>query len=247
MQNELENKNTNITTINVQTTNVEQIIENENTVKTNIPFSQDLIDKYLKLESIKNIENNNRKSEVTDIKRVVNKRLMQVSSDIDHITDLANDLQRYNNGSAFIEAFSCKMIEQSKLQVSGVNESHKSLSFLFYKMYSQDLFDYYRYKVFCDHSIDNKELSNVYLVYFCTLKAIKNYDEAWFFLASLLNVKPIESTLYVLDSFLKIFIKEMKQFYGSEYSKLVAFLTSDFIVQVDNEPIKYRITSMLNE
>lgn len=223
------------------------LLSNESATKTNIPFSQELINNFFELQIIRKVEHENKykKSQLMDIKRIVNKRLMQVSSDVDHINALGRDLQQYNQGTEFIEAFTSKMIEQSKVQVTKASESHKSLSVLFYLLYTQDLFDYYRYKVFCEQSLDNVEIHNVYLIYFCVLKAKKNFEEAWFFLASVLNVTPIETTLYVLDAFLMIFAKEMKSFYGNEYSKVVEFLKNTFMSKLDNDPLKYRILSHL--
>ncbi|KAM0676263.1 hypothetical protein GVAV_000226 [Gurleya vavrai] len=216
-------------------------------IKTNIPFSQELISLYIN-DNITDLElyKEKNKEEYLDIKRIVNKRMMQLSSELEHIQEISKVLMKYKDNDSFIEIFTSKIIEQSKLQVKNQKEFYKVLAYLFYLLRTDKLFLYYRFKIVTVDCDDNLALRSIYYVYFGVLKLANLYQEAWFFLASILNEKPIEKTLYVLDAFIIVLGIKMKEFYGSEFCKLEEYIFVNFFPLFDNDAIKTRIVNAFN-
>ncbi|KAM0685020.1 hypothetical protein COBT_003771 [Conglomerata obtusa] len=225
---------------------VNQSINTCQNIKTNIPFSQMLVDTYLN-DNFIYIEKTNDKNDLLDFKRLVNKRLMQVSNDLKHIQELSKDLIKHKENPLFIEAFSKKLIEQCKLQVSRHKDSYKGMSYFFSLVKTEALMNFYRYKLYTEEIRDYNILKSVYLVYFGILKLCGLFEEAWFVLASILNLNPNEGSLYVLEALIIVLGRNMKEFYGESFFSIKEFLINKFFILIDNDAVKVRIVILFDE
>lgn len=216
-----------------------EIVESITPRLTNIPLSEELIQKYVAHHPRPmNIEITR---DMMDAKRVINKRVSQVSNDIDHIKKVSKDVLKYTHDPELNKMIAELIIRQGKLQVAVHNDSYKGYSYFFVLIYNDNLMQDFRYKVLTDESVDNSLTKGVYLVYFGILKLHKSFDEAWFFFASMMNVKPIEKSLYVLESFLIVLGSDLKHFYGDEFGKIQKFICDSYWNEVDNLAVKTRI------
>lgn len=214
-------------------------IQNEELL-TNIPFSQSLIDKFIAGYS------NQRELDLDyNAKRFINKRITQVSFDANQITRIANELKQYTKSFGNIVQINLKIIEQGKLQVSTHRESYKSYAYLLDCISDDKLHADFRFRVMTVKHIETRHLTGVYLIFFGFLKLRKLFDEAWFVLASILNVEPSSGSLYVIEAFIYVLGKNMHDFYGSELQKIQNYLEHEYFLTVDNEPIKVRINHLI--
>lgn len=220
-------------------------VTEEKTRQTNIPIRDELINKFIL--PYENIKLPSLTSELIHLKRIINKRITQISADANHTNEIAEELRGYVDNPHFNLLLVQKIVEMGKLQVAIHKESYKSYSYFLGLMYknNENLLDVLRLNVFTAKEMDGKVLKGIYLIYFGMLKILKLYDEAWFFFASILHVKPEEASLYVLEAFFIIFGKDMINFYGNEYIKLIEVIKTEYFSHIDNDAVKTRIISIV--
>lgn len=212
---------------------------------TNIPFSEEFVVKYVTNYHIEKSDNKN--PNIFNCKRIINKRIMQVTADVEHIKEISKDIVGFTNDTNLIQVINSVIVQQGKLQVALHNESYKGYAYFFSSIYNEEIMQNFRYKVFTDPATDNQATKGVYLIYFGVLKLMKLYDEAWFLFASMMNVKPIEKSLYVMEGFLIVLCSDLMHFYGAEFPNIKHFLLESFCKHPNNKAVQTRIKTLIEK
>jgi hypothetical protein len=227
-------------------------INSSTLVFTNIPFSNTLIERFVNNEEYLNLEkmieeekNRVDVKEQVNIKARINKRLSQLSSDSLQVQRISNDLSKYKDSFIFMESFVIKILEQGKVQVSSRIESYKEYSSLFSSLLNDHLLSYFRVILFTKKG-GSSALKGMYSVYFGLLKQRNMYDEAWFFIASVLNIHPGICSIYVIEVFLIILGEDLVNWNRNEFFKIVAYLRKTYLPMVDNDAAKVRISNLMS-
>ncbi|TBU09130.1 hypothetical protein CWI39_0102p0030 [Hamiltosporidium magnivora] len=247
---------TNINTTDTSITNIPTT--NTTTISniTNIPFTDELVRKLILTEKYKEIEEKikNEKSKISkniyiNLKININKRLSQVSQSKDHTIKIYKSLSQITYPYLFIECFVLKLLEQGKLQVSIHFLSYQSYSlllslFLNNSLFGNELLEYFRVILFTQESTKSS-LKGMYSIYFGVIHLNKMYQEAWFFIASLLNIIPSEPSLYVLESFLIILGEDLFKMYKYSFITMLKYVKEEYLTRITNDALKTRIETCI--
>lgn len=232
--------------------NKELINDNLNELFT-ISLSTFYIENFLSLNFIKKIKNNSEqeikifeKQEIFKMKLEINKRLNQLNNDYNMIYNISNILDQYNKNYIFIDIFVIKIIEQSLIQVSRYQESYKQYSTLFKFLYSDELFLYYKYKLFSTKT-NEEGIKGIYSVYFGLILECEMLDEAWTFIAGLLNGDEQEKNYTVLETYLTILGNFLNCKIPKYFKKLLNYIIIYIVDKIEKAPLKFRIESKIKE
>ncbi|EJW01871.1 hypothetical protein EDEG_03645 [Edhazardia aedis USNM 41457] len=215
---------------------------------TCIPFSAELIEKYITnseiMELVRKIDEASQKPDFT-IKRIVTKRISQISLDASHTDKLILELSKLNTNLQFVKEFTKKLIQESQIPVTTSRNLYKPYAYLFNKIYTDEMFQYFRYTLITTKFF-NQNIRGAFMVYFGILLGLKKKDDALFFLASILNKKPVELSLYVLEGFLDVLGTEIKNFYDATFIDICSFIENEFLCEFVKKPVALRIQEILN-
>lgn len=218
-----------------------------------VSLSTFYIKNFLNLDNIKKIKyninhdkNNLDKQELFQLKIEINKRLNQLNNDFDMISNISKILNEHNNNFIFIDIFVTKLIEQSLIQVSRYQESYKQYAFLFKLLYSQELFFYYKYKLFTTKT-NEEGTKGIYSVYFGFILECEMLDEAWSFIAGILNGDKQEQNFVVIETYLNILSKFLNFKIPKYFRKLLKYIKMYVVDAIEKAPLKFRIESKIAE
>lgn len=183
--------------------------------------------------------------ELLQIKIFVNKKCNQISTDFVHTMSLVNEIIPYKSNSAFREIFTRKLLDQGRVQVSGHLESYKPLSFLLFKLDSVEIADMY-VKLMILKKGSESELRGMYAIYFGYLNLREDVDGCWLWMASILNTSPNKFTGYVMEVFLVICGGLLKERISGKFSKLIKYINTYFLKELNNDPVESRISTILS-
>jgi hypothetical protein len=221
-------------------------------VKTNIPFTSELISAFILNDGYVEIERElQEEKKVLDrqtqlkIKLQVNKRLTQVSGRTGQVVQIAEILREYSTSLVFVETFTLKIIDQGRMQVSTFHESYRQYAELFCRLYSPRLMHYFRAVLFTKEATV-ETVKGIYSIYFGILEAAGDADEAWFFIASILNASPSPLTCYVVEAFLLILSDLLHSRCRGPFTKLLVYIREHFLTAIDNDPCRSRISSIIS-
>jgi hypothetical protein len=231
---------------------VAPVSEPVSTVRTNIPFSTELINAFILSDSYVEIERG-LQSEKLDldketqlrVKLQINKRLTQVSGKAGQVAQIADLLKEYAGMLIFTETFVLKIIDQGRMQVSSFHESYRQYAELFCRLYSPELMVYFRAVLFTKEATAST-VKGIYSIYFGILEMVGDADEAWFFIASVLNAMPSPLTCYVVEAFLLILSDLLHARCRRPFVKLLEYIKKHFFTAMDNEPCRSRISSIIS-
>lgn len=221
------------------------IVDQKGPSLTNIPFSEEFISRFI--ISYQKMANNVVNQSLFEAKRFINKRISQVSTDPSHIKDISTGFEKFVNNPELVNLITNKIVAQGKLQVAIHNDSYKGYAYFFSLIYNENIMQDLRFKVFTDEVVDNNVTKGIYMIYFGILKIKKLFDEAWFFFASMMNVKPIEKSLYVLEAFIIVLGSDVKHFYGVEFEKIQKFICESYCLEINNMAVRTRIKTLLSK
>ncbi|ADM12273.1 uncharacterized protein Eint_091450 [Encephalitozoon intestinalis ATCC 50506] len=217
---------------------------------TNVPFTDELVSRFILNKAYVSIEEKIWRERQTMPKNIqmqtkiqVNKRLTQVSGKAGQVDRIFNVLREYSHSYVFVETFTVKIIEQGRLQVSSCPESYKEFAELFCRFYSSELMEYFRVILFTREA-SSSTIKGVYSIYFGVLEIQGNSDEAWFFIASMLNSRQSELSCYVVECFFSILGNLLFRTCRGPFFKLIEYVKRYYFREMNNEPCKIRISSM---
>lgn len=220
---------------------------------TNVFFSDRFISRFILSRGYVEVEEEIKREKLVlpastqvRVRMQVNKRLTQVSGragQVDRISDVLSEYAHYN---IFIEIFTLKIIEQGRLQVSSCPSSYREFSELFCRLYSPKLMEYFRVVLFTKEANTNT-IRGIYSIYFGILELQDNSEEAWFFIASLLNAKQNEMSCYVVECFFSILGDLLFEVCRSPFLKLMEYVRRHYYNEMRNEPCKSRIMSIFSK
>lgn len=219
---------------------------------TNLPFSDELVSRFVFSRIYVEVEESIRKEKLVmprttqiEIKVQVNKRLMQVSGKPGQVERIFDALREYSRFYIFIEIFTLKIIEQGRLQVSSCPGSYREFSELFNRFYSPELMEYFRAVLLTKEATVNT-VRGIYSIYFGVLETQHNSEEAWFFIASMLNSRQNEMSCYVVESFFAILGDLLFDACRGPFSKLVDYTRRFYFSDMNNEPCKSRLNTIFS-
>lgn len=208
----------------------------------NYVFTQNYISAEKMLQEEKNTIN---KMSHFKLKLLVNKRVGQITTDVDHLYQIINIL-RENKGLVFYELVIIKLIEQAKLQVSNCFESYKPYGILLAELYTPEL-----HSLFLVSLLDKKETGNalksIYSVYFEFLRLRGFLEEAYNFFSSLLNEMPTFDSFFVIESYLIVLGHDMLRFFGKSFKGILHYIVDEYFARGRNDPSQVRIVSSLKK
>ncbi|KAG5858569.1 hypothetical protein KMI_14g19530 [Encephalitozoon hellem] len=216
---------------------------------TNIPFTEELVSRFILNNGYVSIEENIWKEKLVmpkaaqmQAKIQINKRLTQVSGKAGQVGKIFNVLREYSHSYVFLETFTLKIVEQGRLQVSSCPGSYREFSELFCMFYSPELMEYFRVILFTREASVNT-IKGIYSIYFGVLEIQNNADEAWFFIASVLNSKQNKLSCYVVECFFSILGDLLFRECRRPFFKLMEYVKKYYFKEMSNEPCKTRIVS----
>ncbi|UYI26814.1 nucleoporin Gle1 [Encephalitozoon cuniculi] len=217
---------------------------------TNIPFSDELVSRFILSRAYVSIEENIGREKLvmpkivqTQTKIQINKRLTQVSGRTGQVKKIFNVLEEYSHSYVFIETFVLKIIEQGRLQVSSCPGSYREFAELFCRFYSPELMEYFRVILFTKDA-SASTIKGIYGIYFGVLEIQENSDEAWFFIASVLNSRQNELSCYVVECFFSILGDLLFRVCRTPFFKLVEYVKKYYFAEMSNEPCRIRLSSI---
>lgn len=213
-------------------------------VKTNIPYTSVYLEMYPPYSTRIDFSAIDAK-ELLQMRIFVNKKCNQISTDFTHTLNLVNEIIPHKSNSAFREIFTRKLLDQGRVQVSGHLESYKPFSFLLLKLDSAEIVSMY-VKLMILKEGSESELRGMYAIYFGYLNLKEDVDGCWVWLASVLNTKPNKFTGYVLEVFLIICGDLLKERVFSKFSRLIKYMTTYFLKELNNGPVESRISTILS-
>ncbi|KAH9412008.1 hypothetical protein HK407_02g04560 [Ordospora pajunii] len=220
---------------------------------TNIIFSNEFVSRFILNRRYVEIEESICREKLVmprsmqiQIKMQINKRLSQVSGNVGQVDRIFNVLREYSNSYLFIETFVLKLIEQGRIQVSSCPNSYREFSVLFCKFFTVELMEYFRVVLFTMKATINT-VRGMYGIYFGVLEILGEADEAWFFIASVLNSEQNEMSCYVVECFFSILGKMLFARCRGPFIKLVEYTRKYYIRDMRNEPCKIRMLSILGK
>lgn len=200
-----------------------------------IETEQKLLDEKSKMSAIEQLK----------LKMFVNKRIGQITTDSDHLSQI---IQMLKQKSCLLlnELITIKLLQQAKIQVTNCFESYKAYGFLLAELSNSNF-----HSLFLMSLIHKKEtgkmLKSIFSVYFEYLRIKREFIEAYNFFASILNEKPSFDVFFVIEAFLIILGNEMINVYGKVAKGIFKFLVTDYLQMGTNEPSSVRIITMVNK
>lgn len=149
-------------------------------VKTNIPYASIYLNDYPPYTTSIDFSSIDAK-ELLHIRVFVNKKCNQISTDYAHTINLVNEIIEiipYKSNSAFREIFIRKLLDQGRVQVSGL-----------LRLDSPEMVNMYTRLMIQKEGSDNK-LKGINAIYFGYLNLKEDLDGCWMWIASILNTKP---------------------------------------------------------
>ncbi|KHN70323.1 hypothetical protein M896_021620 [Ordospora colligata OC4] len=220
---------------------------------TNIVFSNEFISRFILNRKYVEIEESICREKLMmprsmqiQIKMQINKRLSQVSGNAGQVDKIFNVLREYSNSYLFIETFVLKLIEQGRIQVSSCPGSYREFSALFCKFFTVELMEYFRVVLFTMKATIGT-IRGMYGIYFGVLEMLGEADEAWFFIASVLNSEQNEMSCYVIECFFSILGGMLFVRCRGPFIKLVDYTKKYYMRDMNNEPCKIRMLSILEK
>lgn len=230
----------------------DEVQENELGFKTdfNIPISKYFIKKYVITENYIQTEKivNEEKKAISkqshfNLKVTINKRIGQITTDMEHVSLIIGTLKQYND-CVFYELVSIKILEQAKLQVASCFEFYKSYGMLLSNLYSPHL-----HSLFLVSLLYKKEkttnLKGMYSIYFEFLRLKQMWAEAYDFLAGVLNEMPSFDVFYVVEAYLIVLGRDMVRLFGKRFKGILNYLREEFFIRGENDPCKVRIEGII--
>ena len=183
--------------------------------------------------------------ELLAIKRLVNKRCNQMSTDFAHASTLIESLLPYRGNRAFAEIFARKLLEQGRVLVAGHLDAYKPLGYALYKMDDASIRRVYSGLMIRKHEGES-EMRGMYAIYFGYLKFKGDVSECWLWVASVLNCRPNGLSGYVLEVFLIVCGEMMRDRCRGRFMKILRYILKFYVQELHNPPIELRITSLAN-
>lgn len=213
--------------------------------ETNIPYPAEFTCEYPKFATSVDFHSLDPK-ELLQIRVFVNKKCNQISTSFEHTLNLANQIIPHANHPAFMELLVRKFLDQGRVQVSSHLDSYKPLSFILSQLRGPEIFRML-IKLVIYQKGSESELVGVYSIYFGVLDSTRNIEGAWFWLASILNVKPNSATGYILEAFLNICGNLLNEAVSLQFHKMINYIRKYFIKEIDNKPVETRIDIILSK
>lgn len=217
---------------------------------TNVFFSKEFVSRFVLSQAYVSIEEKIRREKLVlpravqvQTKIQINKRLTQVSGRAGQVDLVFRALEQYSHTYVFVETFTLKMIEQGKLQVSSCPGSYREFAELFCRFYSPELMEYFRVILFTKEA-STSTVRGIYSIYFGILEIQENSDEAWFFIASMLNSAQNELSCYVVESFFSILGRLLFGICRGPFLRLVEYAKKHYLREMSNEPCKTRLLAL---
>ncbi|KAI5180512.1 hypothetical protein NEOKW01_0816 [Nematocida sp. AWRm80] len=180
--------------------------------------------------------------EKTELIMMFNKRLSQLNNTKEKSVQIANLLIQYisqrglhQKTEAFLDMLFNRITEQIKVQVSANKASSNGYSFFLQSLSQHIPITIHRYKKYLFKSILPLEtLLGMYRVYFNLLRDTNNTQEAWEFIASLLNHKSIQDSFNpsVLNVYLDVLNTTMQREYPNGWSKLLKCILEEYLPRI---------------
>lgn len=219
---------------------------------TNLFFSDEFVSRFVLNRSYVEIEEEIRKEKLVlakttqvQMRMLINKRLTQVSGKPGQVERISETLRGYSHLYVFIETFALKLIEQGRLQVSSCPGSYRDFSELFCRLYSPSLMEYFRTVLFTKEATVNT-VRGMYSIYFGVLEIEGSSEEAWFFIASLLNSRQNEMSCYVVECFFLILGDLLFETCRGPFLKLIDYTRRYYFEGMSSEPCKSRLSSIFS-
>lgn len=217
---------------------------------TNVPFTEELVSRFVLSKAYVLIEEKIWREKLVmpktaqmQAKIQINKRMTQVSGKAGQVGKIFNVLKEYSHSYVFVETFTLKIIEQGRLQVSSCPGSYREFAELFCMFYSSELMEYFRVILFT-REVSASTIKGIYSIYFGVLEVQNNADEAWFFIASVLNSRQSKLSCYVVECFFSILGGLLFRECRGPFFKLMEYVKKYYFKEMDNEPCKTRISSI---
>ncbi|AFN83681.1 hypothetical protein EROM_090640 [Encephalitozoon romaleae SJ-2008] len=224
--------------------------EIQSSCPTNVPFTEEFISRFILSKAYVLIEEKiwrekliMPKTAQMQAKIQINKRMTQVSGKAGQVDKIFNVLKEYSHSYVFVETFTLKIIEQGRLQVSSCPGSYREFAELFCMFYSSELMEYFRVILFTREA-SVSTIKGIYSIYFGVLEIQNNADEAWFFIASVLNSRQNKLSCYVVECFFSILGGLLFRECRGPFFKLIEYVKRYYFKEMDNEPCKTRISSI---
>lgn len=219
-------------------------------IPVNMPISDYFIrkyivtDNYIQTERILTLQKNKITNQsYRQLKLIVNKRIGQVTTDLDHINLITGFLKQYDS-CIFYELLSIKIIEQAKLQVSNCFETYKSYGWLLNNLYTPNLHSLFLVGLVCKKE-EGKFLKSMYSIYFELLRLRRMWHEAYNFFAGMLNETPISNSFHVVEAYLLVLGKDMSAVFGKRFRGITNYIREEYFARGDNKPCKVRIEKII--
>ncbi|ELQ76414.1 hypothetical protein THOM_0601, partial [Trachipleistophora hominis] len=219
-------------------------------IPSNIPVSDYFIRKYIVTENYIQTEKilSQQKKKITtqsytQLKLTVNKRIGQITTDIDHINLITQHLKQYDS-CIFYELLTIKILEQAKLQVSNCFETYKSYGWLLNNLYTPNLHSLFLVGLMCKKE-EGKLLKSMYSIYFELLRLRQLWIEAYDFFAGVLNEVPASHSFHVVEAYLLVLGQDMSMVFGKKFRGVINYIRDEYFPRGDNKPCKVRIEKII--
>ncbi|EEQ82691.1 hypothetical protein NCER_100556 [Vairimorpha ceranae BRL01] len=246
----IKNEQAKYSVLSYEPTVAEDSSFDKNVFEFNVNFEDYYIKNYLFLshyfvieKQIQNEKDLTPRSELLKIKIEVNKRLNQLNNDYDKIYTLYRFLNKYSHSKVFLETFVLKILEQSIIQVSRYYESYRQYSLCFKFLYNDDLFTFYKIKLFSKKASE-EGLKGLYAVFFGVIKECDLSEEAWAFSAGFLNVQ--NSEFVILEIYLDILGEYVIDKFNRRAYKLFRYIKNYTLPTIKNLAHKYKIEKLID-
>ncbi|KRH93053.1 hypothetical protein M153_16250002500 [Pseudoloma neurophilia] len=196
----------------------------------------------------KNLQNEKSKmssSAQFKLKLLVNKRIGQITTDLQHLAQIIN-ICKENYNLVFIELLIIKILQQAKVQISNNFEIYKSYGLLLSELYSNDLHSLLLMSLIYNQDKE-KNLKSIYTPYFELLRIRNMFSESFNFIASVLNERPNFDVFFILESYLLILGPNMLRYYGGRFKGVLKYIVNIYIRMGDNEPSIVRIKTIIDK
>lgn len=181
--------------------------------------------------------------ELLQIKRLVNKRCNQMSTDFTHASTLIESLVPYRGNRAFAEIFARKLLEQGRVLVAGHLEAYKPLSYALHKLDDAGILQIYT-GLMIRRPEGEAEMRGMYAIYFGYLKFRGDVPACWLWVASVLNCRPNALSGYVLEVFLVVCGEMLRDRCRGRFMKILRYVLKFYVKELANPPIELRITAL---
>lgn len=220
--------------------------------ETNINISFFFLENYIFTQCYINTEKelSREKTQTTPMeqfkmKMLVNKRIGQITTDTQHLSQIIQICQK-NNNLIFTELMIIKMLQQVKIQVTNCFDTYKSYGLLLSELYSTELHSLLLMSLLYNKDT-GKNLKSIYSPYFELLRLRSMFQEAYNFFVSILNEPPSFDVFFVIEAYLIILGPTMLHTYTKRFKGVLKLLSTVYIKMGKNEPSTVRIKTMIEQ